>query len=208
MRLKRLNIFQLVGVHLGMVVFISIVWAGPVTDQVRETIDKALTVLSDTSLKAPDMGGKRRQVLREIGNALFDWEEMAKRSLGIHWQGRTAEEKREFVQVFTDLLERTYMDKIESYAGEKILYGKEAIDGSYASLETNVNTKNGEQIPVNYQLIDNQGRWLVYDVSIEGVSLIRNYRVQFNDFLSHSSFHDLIVRLKNKQEPAQGKSSS
>ncbi|MCX5896391.1 MAG: ABC transporter substrate-binding protein [Proteobacteria bacterium] len=194
-------------VIIAAILFISYpVWAGPVTDQIKQKIDKALTVLKDQSLKAPGMENKRRAVMRSVGDELFDWEEMAKRSLAVYWRDRSPEEKKEFTKLFTDLLEHTYMGKIESYSGEKILYTKETVEDQYALVETKVVTKQDVEYPVNYWVINRQGRWLVYDVSIEGVSLVKNYRTQFNEILARSSYQELVKKLKEKQESPAPKS--
>jgi phospholipid transport system substrate-binding protein len=173
-------------------------WAGPVTDQSKQKVDRALKVLGDPALKAPGMEAKRRQMLRAIADEIFDWEEMAKRSLGIYWKDRTPEEKKEFVKLFSDLLDRTYMGKIEKYSGEKITYDNETIDGKYALLESKILTKSDTEVAVNYWLINKDGNWMVYDVSVEGVSLVKNYRTQFNEILARSSYPELIKKLKSK----------
>ncbi len=173
--------------------------AGPLIDHVKQKVDNALKILGDPSLKTPGMETKRRQLLRAIANEIFDWEEMAKRSLGIHWKDRTQEEKKEFVQLFADLLDRTYMEKIEKYSGEKISYEKETIDEKYGLLESKIFTKNDTEVAVNYWLINKDGIWWVYDVSVEGVSLIKNYRTQFYEILARSSYPELVKKLKSKE---------
>jgi phospholipid transport system substrate-binding protein len=200
-----------VAVCSGFLLLTAAAWAGQVTDQLKQKVDRALKVLGDQSLKAPGMEIKRRQTLRAIGDEIFDWEEMAKRSLGIHWKERTPEEKKEFVKLFADLLERTYMDKIEKYSGEKITYVNETIEGRYALLESKIQTKNDTEVAVNYWLINKNGTWWVYDVSVEGVSLIKNYRTQFNEILARSSYQELVKKLKSKEgvtlKPKEGPAS-
>jgi phospholipid transport system substrate-binding protein len=179
------------------------VLAGVPMEQLKTSVDKTLSILNDKALKAPAMKEQRRAMLRKIGNEMFDWEEMSKRSLGIYWKDRTLEERKEFVKLFTDLLENTYMDKIESYSGEKILYPNEAVEGQYAVVQTKIVTKQGTEVPVNYWMIGKDGHWFVYDVSVEGVSLIKNYRTQFNEILSRSSYQGLVKKLKEKQVSSQ-----
>jgi phospholipid transport system substrate-binding protein len=174
-------------------------WAGQVSDQIKQKVDRTLKVLGDQSLNAPGMETKRRQTLRAIADEIFDWEEMAKRSLGIHWKERTPEEKKEFVKLFADLLDRTYMGKIEKYSGEKIAYDNETIDGKYALLESKILTKKDTEVAVNYWLMNKNGTWWVYDVSVEGVSLIKNYRTQFNEILARSAYPELVKKLKSKE---------
>lgn len=183
----------------GCFLLTAAAWAGQVTDQIKQKVDKTLKILGDPALKAPGMETKRRQMLRAIADEIFNWEEMAKRSLGIHWKARTPEEKKEFVKLFSDLLDRTYMGKIEKYSGEKIAYANETIDGKYALLESKIFTKNDTEVAVNYWLINKDGTWWVYDVSVEGVSLIKNYRTQFNEILARSSYPELVKKIKSKE---------
>jgi len=130
----------------------------------------------------------------------FDWEEMARRSLATHWANRTPEERKEFVRLFADLLERTYMKQVEDYSGEKVLYEGEAKDGDYAAVRVKIVTKKNKDIAVEYRLKKEGNHWSVYDVSIAGVSLINNYRIQFNSIILQSSYENLIKRLREKIE--------
>ncbi len=179
--------------------------AGLPTDQIRVTADKVLTMLQDPNLKSEAKKEERRNQLRQVIHARFDFVEMAKRSLGPHWQRRTAEEQREFVNSFADLLERSYVDKIESYNGEKVIYTNEVQDKNYAGVDTKIVTKKGEEFSVNYKLHLANGEWRVYDVVIENISLVNNYRSQFNRILSSSSYEELIRKLKAKQLEAPGR---
>ena len=142
-------------------------------------------------------------MLREVANCMFAWEEMSKRSMGTYWRERTPEERNDFIKLFSDLLENTYMTKIESYSGEKILYSKESIEGQYAMVQTKIIIRQGVEVPVNYFMMEKNGNWLVYDVSIEGISIVKNYRSQINDILSRSSYPELIKKLKEKQVASQ-----
>ncbi len=199
MNMAQLGIIIVIICYLTLVLMAGAAGAGPLTDQVKQKVDKALNILGDQSLKTPGMETKRRQLLRAIADEIFDWEEMAKRSLGIHWKDRTPEEKKEFTRLFADLLDRTYMEKIEKYSGEKISYDKESIDEKYGLLESKIFTKNDTEVAVNYWLINKNGTWWVYDVSVEGVSLIKNYRTQFYEILARSSYPELVKKLKSKE---------
>jgi len=146
----------------------------------------------------------RRAALRKIADDIFDWEETAKRSLGTHWQQRTAAERDEFVRLFADLLERSYMSKIELYDGEKIGYAGDTIEGDQAIVRTKLLNRHGNEMGVNYKMRRRDGeRWKVYDVEIEGVSLIANYRTQFNNILRRTSYPELVrvLRAKSATEP-------
>jgi phospholipid transport system substrate-binding protein len=173
--------------------------AGAPTDQLRAQIDRVLKTLEDPELKKENRAKDRRGAVRKIANDIFDFSETARRSLGRHWQGRTQAERDEFVQLFTDLLERSYISKIETYGGEKIAYLGDTPEGDQAKVQTKLITKNGE-IPIEYRMHKVGDRWLVYDVVIEGVSLVANYRTQFNKIIQTSSFQELMNKMKNKQQ--------
>jgi phospholipid transport system substrate-binding protein len=171
--------------------------AGP-GEQVRQSIDQLLAILNDPQLKGQQKKNERREKLKVVIYERFDFTEMAKRSLGSEWRRRTPEEQKEFVKLFTDLLERAYMDQIESYNGEKVLYLKERLDGNYAEVDTKIIDDTGQEYSVIYRLHNVGGDWKVYDVVIEHVSLVGNYRSQFNRVLSRSSFDELLARMKDK----------
>ena len=178
-------------------------WAGPPTDQLRGAIDRVVKTLDNPAYKGEAHASERKVAVRKIANDIFDFAEIARRSLGRHWQGRTDKEHEEFIVLFGDLLERSYISKIELYGGEKILYTGERLDGDTASVITKIVTKNGTEVPVEYRLLRRGERWLVYDVSIEGVSLVSNYRTQFNKIIQTSSYAELVRKMKAKQdEPA------
>src|SRR5262245_37464807 len=173
-------------------------FAGLPAEQVRQTADRVQALLQDARLKGADKQKERRTQLREILATRFDFAEMAKRSLGAHWQRANADEQQRFVRLFTDLLERSYADQIESYDGEKILYGKENVDGKQAEVETKIVSKKGEQVAVNYKLQNAGDDWKVYDVVIENISLVNNFRSQFNRILAKATFADLLQKLESK----------
>ncbi len=138
--------------------------------------------------------------MRKIALEIFDFPEMARRSLGRHWQTFSEKQREEFTALFADLLERSYASRIENYGGERISYVNERIDGDTATVVTRIISKTGTEVPVDYRLLKKGDRWLVYDVNIEGVSLVSNYRTQFNKILQTSGYDDLIQRLKSKQD--------
>jgi phospholipid transport system substrate-binding protein len=174
-------------------------WAGPPTDQLRAQIDRVVKTLEEPELKKESKSKERRVVVRKIAEEIFDFGETAKRSLGRHWLQRTPAERKEFVDLFADLLERSYLSKIELYNGEKIVFLGDTVDGDHATVRTKLMTKQGTEIPVDYKMARQGDRWLVYDVVIEGVSLIANYRTQFNKIIQTSSFQELVRKMKSKQ---------
>lgn len=172
--------------------------AGEATEQVKQTVDAVVEVLRDKELKKPDKKEQRRKKIREIINRRFDFEEMAKRSLGLHWKERKPEERKEFVSLFSDLLENTYINKIERYEDEKVAYTGERIDGEYALVKTKIVSPKGADVPVDYKIFRKGDKWEVYDIMVEGVSLVNNYRSQFNQIIRSGSFEELLKRLRNK----------
>ena len=174
--------------------------AGAPSDQLKAQIDRVLKTLEDPELKKEGKGKDRRTAVRRIANEIFDFGETARRSLGRHWQPRTPAERDEFVLLFSDLLERSYISKVELYGGEKIQYLGDTTEGDQAKVQTKLLTKAGSEIPIEYRMHRKSDRWLVYDVIIEGVSLIANYRSQFNKIIQTSSYQELVRKMKTKQE--------
>jgi phospholipid transport system substrate-binding protein len=185
---------------LGILLFMQPirVAAGAPQEQLRQSVDKLISILNDPQLKGEQKRNERRQKLKEVLYQRFDFTEMARRSLGSEWRRRTPEEQKEFVRLFTDLLERAYLDKIESYSGEKVLYLKDREDGNYAEVETKIVDKTGQEYSLDYRLHKVNGDWKVYDVIVEDVSLVGNYRSQFSRVLAKSSFDELLKTMKEK----------
>lgn len=179
--------------------------AGVPTDQVRETVDKVLAVLKDPALKSDAAKGERRKRLKDVIYSRFDFAEMAKRSLGPRWRQLSPGERREFVEIFADILEGAYVDRIESYDGEKFRYVDETQEKNYAKVDTKIVTKDGKEYAIDYKLHPIEKEWKVYDVVIENISLVNNYRSQFRRVLAKSSYEDLVRRMKKKQVKAPGK---
>ncbi len=199
MRLQRLS-------RRGMAVAVATLllvpvtaWATP-TDDVRGTIDRVIKIVTDPNLKPRSKMKERRAEIRKTVGERFNFAEMARRSLATHWRELSPQEQQNFVGVFTDLLEKSYVDKIENYSDEKILYLGEQVDGDNATVKTKVVTKKSVEIPIDYRLLRRDGKWEVYDVIIEGVSLINNYRVQFNKIIRTKSYPELVRLMKVKLE--------
>lgn len=178
--------------------------AGPPTDQVRGSIDRVLRILTDAELKKETKTAERRAQIRDVANEIFDFTEISQRSLARHWAARSPAERQEFVALFGDLLEHSYITKIETYSGEKIQYAGEVPDGEQAVVKTRIVTKQGVEIPVDYRMFVKAERWRAYDVTIEGVSLVANYRNQFNTVIQRAGYLDLVAKLKAKQAERPG----
>lgn len=177
--------------------------AGEPTEKIKETTNKILAIVTNPDLKDPGKEGQRRKLIRQAVNERFDWEEMTRRSLGTHWNARTADERKNFISLFGDLLERTYLDRVEGYSGEKVFYLGERLDGDYAEVDVKIVTTQNAEVPVKYRLKKKNNDWRVYDISISGVSLVNNYRVQFSGILAKSSYQDLVKQVEKKV--AEGK---
>jgi phospholipid transport system substrate-binding protein len=163
-------------------------------------------ILDDPGLK--DRKAARMEFIMNIVETMIDWQEATKRALGIHWKKRTPQEKEEFVLLFKNLLKRTYSDKLDLYSGQEIVFDSEKIDDDYALVKTKIiDKKQGTDVAVEYRLLKNGERWLTYDISIEGISVLNNYRVQFDEIIVSSSYDDLVKKMKNKQGSGTAASS-
>jgi phospholipid transport system substrate-binding protein len=190
--LKRYILFAVAGIFLATNACAS------VTNEVKKTVDEVVKIVSDKELKKND--AKRRQLLKKSISIIFDYNEMAKRSMGKHWNQRSAAEKKQFSDLFASLLENSYASKIESYNNEKIVYLKETMDGDYAELKSKVVTAKRDEFTLDYRLLKENGNWMVYDVVIEGVSLVSNYRNQFNKIITSEGYPGLVKKLQTKSD--------
>ncbi len=169
--------------------------AGAPTDAMKGTVNDVIRILSNPALKAPD---QRQSILRQVKQVVdrrFDYEEMAKRTLP-NWSQLSASQRREFVTLFSELLATSYAEKMAKYSGEKVTFLGDRVEGDQAEVNT-VLIRTNDRVPINYRLI-NKGNWVVYDVNIDGVSLVNNYRSQFGRVISESSYPELVKRLQTK----------
>lgn len=194
--LKRSALCMIVVLFLTTNVFAAL--TNGVTDEVKKTVDEVVRIVSDKELKKNDQ--KRRQALKKSISTIFDYNEMAKRSLGKHWNQRSAAERKQFAELFASLLENSYAGKIESYNNEKIVYLKETIDSDHAEVKSKVVTAKRDEFTLDYRMINQNGKWMVYDVVIEGVSLVSNYRTQFNKIITSNGYPELVKKLQTKTD--------
>jgi len=179
-------------------------------DFVSTSVDKVLTILRDPAYKEESTREVQRQKLRTVVEALFDYDEISRRVLGRERKSFTPEQLNEFSDLFTRLLEKIYLNRIQEYSDEKVIYGKATmLSDNKAEVETNVVTAS-KQIPINYRVVFQHGGWRGYDVFIEGVSLVKNYRSQFNKILQTKTPEDLLQQLREKvnEEEAPTKRAS
>jgi len=185
---------------------LMVVWApaegiaGPATDQVKGTVDQVIKILTDPTLKGETKVQERRAKIRQVVLQRFGFTEMSKRSLGRYWSERTPEERTEFVRLFTDLLERAYIDRVDGYTGEQVVYLGESVDGDYSEVRSKIVTKRNQEIPILYRLQKTNANWEVYDIIVEGVSLVNNYRTQFSKIIRTSSYQELVKKMQVKLE--------
>lgn len=172
--------------------------AGPM-EAVKGSIEDALRILADKELKGQDKTKERRQKLEAVVASRFSYEEMSRRALGAQWTKLSDPERQEFVELFRNLLLNSYADRVESYSGEPIHYVGERVEKDYGEVRTKVMLGQAE-VPLDYRLINRAGDWRVYDVVIDGISLVSNYRGQFGKILKNGSYQDLVEQLRKKSD--------
>jgi phospholipid transport system substrate-binding protein len=177
-------------------------------DIVQSAVNRVVVALQKTDGEADPTPAQRlareqrRLDIRRVAADLFDFDEISRRALSRHWTARSSEEQAEFVRLFTDLLERTYIGRIESYSGEKIMYLGEVVDGPFATVRSKVVTRRRTETPLDYKLHLRDGRWKVYDVLIDHVSFVATYRSEFGRILQKESYSALVERLRKQNVEA------
>lgn len=191
-------------VILGLVTLLVVatgetpLWASAPTEQVKATIDQVMATVTDPKFQGAGKKIERREKLRQVILPRFDFAEMAKRALGNNWN-RYPDKQHEFVTAFTQLLEETYADQIEMANGEKIVYLNERTESEFAEVDTKVISPKGGETPMTYKLRAVDSEWKVYDIVVENISIVNNYRSQFNRVLGNASLDELIKRMKEKR---------
>jgi phospholipid transport system substrate-binding protein len=170
--------------------------AGEPTDKIKRTGDRIIRIANNPALMTPDRVLERCRFIREALNELFDWEEISRRSLARHWDRRTEQEREKFVELLARRLERTCVRRLDGYASFEVHYLSQTLDGGSGVVAARIVTEKGREIPLGYRVRKKGDDWLVYDISVEGISLVNSYRTQFNSFLVKSSYHELIKKLK------------
>ena len=190
-------------IFMALYIFLLVrsLYAATPIDQVKSDVDQIIAILDDKSYRKSHSKEELKEKIKEIAYEGFDWEKIARSSLGLYWKQRSDEERKEFTSLLIKILENAYINKmIDSYSGEKVFYDKEIMDGDRALVETRIIDKAEREVSVRYRLHKKGDRWVAYDVIIEGVSLVKNYRVQFYDIVRQSSYEELIKKLKEKQK--------
>jgi phospholipid transport system substrate-binding protein len=170
------------------------------TEAVRGTVSRVLSILEDPVLKDPAKLKSRRRMLEEVIATRFDYAEMSKRALAAYWPPLTEAQRTEFVELFKRFLSDRYAEKIEGYSGEQVVYLSERIEGTYAEVRTELRSDK-TIIPMDYRLFSKEGRWHAYDIVVDGVSLVKNYRSQFQKIIRESSYEELVKKLRERTLP-------
>ena len=172
--------------------------AGPPTDQLREGVDRVVKILKDPELGGDKRADERRAAISKVADEIFDFAEAAKRSLGQHWAQRTPAERDEFVGLFTELVRRTYFSRVDQYNSEMTFRG-DMVDGDHVVARTTLRLGKGGEMSLDYLMHHPRDRWQVYDLHIDGISLVANYRAQFNKIIRTSSYEALVTTLRSRE---------
>ncbi len=191
--------FLLAAIVFALLMIVDPAGAATPREQIQSSVEKVIAILKDPNLKPEAKKSERLEQLRQVIFPKFDFAEMAKRSLGADWQRRNPEEQREFVKLFTELIESSYASNLNSYNGEKVVFMGDKQDGEYAQVDTKITSNKGEETSVSYKLLQSGSDWKIYDVVIENISIVNNYRSQFTRVIARSSFADLLRQMKDKQ---------
>lgn len=175
---------------------VAVASAGAPTDQLREGVNRVFTIVRDQALAGEARAAERRAAVGKVAGEIFDFGDMARRALGIHWEPRTPAEREQFVRLYTDLIQRAYLSKVDQHdsAHQMTILG-ETIDGNDAIVKTSIPLSQGSQMPLEYRMHSTHDRWRVYDISIDGISLVANYRAQFNKVIRNESYEALVAKL-------------
>lgn len=199
MKLPRLSVAGIVFTTLICIAFSArALRAGEPLNVVKGATERALQVLKDPQFKSKEKKPERIERLKQIFNPIFDYDETAKRALGVHWRRRTPAEQREFVKLFRAFLEKIYADRIDEYVGQRIIFGRETIDNDYAEVDATVGGAKGEETPIIFKLRRVGDKWLVYDAVVENISIVNNYRSQFDRVIKTSSYEELVKKIREK----------
>jgi phospholipid transport system substrate-binding protein len=194
-----------VGVTLGVLLGAETpTFAGPAAEQLASQIERVLAVLGDPALKGEDRTAPRRQAVRRVTDELIDWNEMGRRTLGAHWQTLPDGDRSQFVTLFSELLNRAYLKNLDRYDGEKILVTGDSLDGDRAVVQARVVGRDGHGgMPLDFAMLRDGERWRVFDIRMQGMSMVGGYRAQFARLLQTESYDAVMRRLRERVEALQ-----
>ncbi len=198
---KRVNMSYIISLAVAVFLSCGVLAYGQddPTTAVKDMVDDVVSILKKEELKGPEKTQERRTLLENAVGQSLDYEEMAKRTLALHWRNRTSPEQKEFVDVFHGFLSKTYAKRLETYSDETVQYNKVRLKDSYAEVQTKIASAKTE-LNLDYRLVRKANRWWIYDIVINGVSLIRNYRDQFDRIIRSSSYGELVTKLRDRTE--------
>jgi phospholipid transport system substrate-binding protein len=204
--MSRLSTAVVIGLSLGLLLgaLPAPAFAGPPAEQLASQIDRVLAVLGDPSFKGDDQLGSRRQAVRRLTDELIDWNEMGRRTLGAHWQTLPDGERTTFVSLFSELLNRAYLKNLDRYDGEKIVVTGDAMEGDRALVQARVVGRDGHGgMPLDFAMVRDGERWRVWDIRMQGTSMVGGYKAQFTRLLQSESYDTVMSRLRERVEALQ-----
>jgi phospholipid transport system substrate-binding protein len=204
--MPRLSTAVVIGFSLGLLsgALPAPAFAGPPAEQLATQIDRVLAVLGDPAFKGDAQLGPRRQAVRRVTDELIDWNEMGRRTLGAHWQTLPDGERSAFVTLFSELLNRAYLKNLDRYDGEKIVVTGDAMDGDRAVVKARVVGRDGNGgMPLDFAMVRDGEQWRVWDIRMQGMSMVGGYKAQFTRLLQSESYDTVIRRLRERVEALQ-----
>jgi len=203
--MPRVSTTVIIGCSLGLLLGAPPVpaFAGPAAEQLASQIDRVLAVLGDPEFKGDAQIGPRRQAVRRVTDELIDWDEMGRRTLGAHWQTLGEGERRAFVTLFSELLNRAYLRSLDHYEGEKIVVTGDAVDGDRAVVQAKVVKNDGQGMPLDFAMVRDGERWRVWDIRMMGTSMVGGYKAQFTRLLQTESYDSVLRRLRERVDALQ-----
>jgi phospholipid transport system substrate-binding protein len=171
---------------------------GEALDQIRRSTDKILAVVQDPAMQGPAQAVVRDRRVRSLIDERFDWGAMARSAMGAHWKTLSESQRQEFSGLFSELIKNNYLAEVEGYSGEKIRYQSETVAGKYGVVNVVILTLRGTDVPVSYRVLQKESGWFVYDITIEGVSMVNNYRSQIGAILQRSNYDGLVAKLRGR----------
>jgi phospholipid transport system substrate-binding protein len=204
--MQRLSTTVVIGLSLGLLLGAppALVFAGPPAEQLASQIERVLAVLGDPAFKGDERVGPRRQAVRQVTDELIDWNEMGRRTLGAHWQTLADGDRAKFVALFSELLNRAYLKNLDRYEGEKIVVTGDSMDGDRAVVQARVVGREGHGgMPLDFAMVRDGERWRVWDIRMQGTSMVGGYKAQFARLLQAESYDAVLRRLRERVEALQ-----
>jgi phospholipid transport system substrate-binding protein len=189
-----------VGTLFAAVVLVASAEAGAPTEQLQTQIDGVFKALAHPDLKGPEKADRRRAIVLAVADDVFDFGHTAQLTLGTYWEQLSQTQRDEFVDVFRGFIGKSYLSNVDIGEGQKVTYTGETIEGNRATVRSQITTGGGSNMAVDFRMIlGDAGKWRLYDVNVEGMSLVANYRQQFVRIIKAGSYDDLVAKIRAKQ---------